>query len=208
MANEIQGPQKAASLSIALIVRYIKLGWEGRWEQLCLKDGTLRLGYFEVPHDLASSGDMKGLRQHFVDQGHKPPTATSHTNQVLSFYETGPETLWITFSAGYLWWAIAEGPVEFLGGSVEEMEERGSRLRRTRDGWHNSSVGGAPLRIPELSGALTKTANYQMTICSVDSLDYMTTPRLELIIDIFRMHRSLHHGNLTILPRFAPWESW
>ncbi len=32
--------------------------------------------------------------------------------------------------------------------------------------------------------------------------------RLELIIDIFRRHRSLHHGNLTILPRFAPWESW
>ena len=153
--------------------RYIKLGREGRWEQLCLEDGTTRRGNCEVPHDLASSGDRRGLRQHFVDQGHKPPTATSHTNQVLSFYESGPETLWITFSAGYLWWAIAEGPVEFLGGSVEEMEERGSRLRRTRDGWHNSSVGGTPLRIPELSGALTKTASYQMTICSVDSLDYL-----------------------------------
>ena len=153
--------------------RYIKLGREGCWEPLCLKDGTLRLGYFEVPHDLAASGDMEGLRQHFVDQGNKPPTATSHANQVLCFYETAPETLWITFSAGYLWWAIAEEPVEFLGGSIEEMEERGSRLRRTRDGWHNSSVDGVPLRIPELNGALTQTAAYRMTICTVDQFDYL-----------------------------------
>ena len=153
--------------------RYIKLGRKGCWEPLCLKDGTLRLGYFEAPHDLARSGDIEGLRQQFVDQGHKPATATSHANQVLSFYSANPETVWITFSAGYLWWVIADGPVEFLGGSVEEMEDRGSRLRRTRDGWHNSSVGGAPLRISELNGALTQTAAYRRTICSVDSLDYL-----------------------------------
>ena len=153
--------------------RYIKLGRKGCWEPLCLEDGTLRLAYSDVPHDLAASGDLNGLRQHFIDQGYKPQIATSHTNQILSFYKSGPETLWITFSAGYLWWAIAEGPVEFLGGSVEEMEERGSRLRRTRDGWRNSSIGGAPLRIPELNGALTRTAAYRMTICTVDQLDYL-----------------------------------
>lgn len=153
--------------------RYIKLGREGCWEQLCLEDGTLRLGYSNIPHDLAASGDKDMLRQYFVDQGHKPPTATSHTNQVLSFYETGPETIWITFSAGYLWWAIADGPVEYLGGSEEATERRDSRLRRTRDGWHNCSIGGMPLRIPELNGALTQTAAYRMTICKVDQLDYL-----------------------------------
>ncbi len=153
--------------------RYIKLGRKGCWESLCLDDGTLRLGYFDVPHGLAASGDMEGLHQHFVDLGHKPPTATRHAKQVRSFYSAGPETVLITFSAGYMWWAIADGPVELLGGTVEEMEERGSRLRRTRDGWHNSSVGGTPLRIPELNGALTQTAAYRMTICTVDQLDYL-----------------------------------
>ena len=153
--------------------RYIKLGAKGCWEQLCIEDGTLRLGYFEVPHDLAALGDMKELRQHFVDRGFKPAVATSHANQVHTFYLAGPEIVWITFSTGSLWWAIVEGPVEFLGGSAEEMEQRGSRLRRTRDGWHNSSVGGTPLRIPELNGALTQTAAYRMTICTVDQLDYL-----------------------------------
>ena len=53
------------------------------------------------------------------------------------------------------------------------MAERGSRLRRTRDGWHKTSLGGHPLRIPELNGALTKTAAYRMTICAVEPFDYL-----------------------------------
>jgi len=153
--------------------KYIKLGRKGRWEQLCIEDGTLRLGYSEVPHELARSGEIKRLRQHFIDQGFKPSTATRHANQVLSFYSAGPETIWITFSAGYLWWAIADGPVNFLGGSAEEIRVRGSRFRRTRDGWHNNSISGTPLRIPDLNGALTQTAAYRMTICTVDQLDYL-----------------------------------
>ena len=55
--------------------------------------------------------------------------ASSHAKQVLDFYRAGPETLWITFSESHLWWAEANGPVEFLGGSQDEMDERGSRLR-------------------------------------------------------------------------------
>ena len=39
--------------------KYIKLGTKGCWEALCLEDGTLRLGYDSVHHDLALSGDVK-----------------------------------------------------------------------------------------------------------------------------------------------------
>ena len=53
------------------------------------------------------------------------------------------------------------------------MEARGSRLRRTRDGWHKTSLGGRPLQVPELNGALTKTAAYRMTICAVEPFDYL-----------------------------------
>ena len=35
-----------------------------------------------------------------------------------------------------------------------EMDARGSRLRHTRDGWHKTSLGGRPLRIPDLNGAI------------------------------------------------------
>ena len=45
--------------------------------------------------------------------------------------------------------------------------------RSTLDGWHNKSVGGKPLRISELNGALTRTAAYRMTICAVEQFDYL-----------------------------------
>jgi hypothetical protein len=152
---------------------YLKLGSKGRWEALCLQDGTLRLGYDDVPHEVAAVGEIEALRKHFVAAGHNPSVATSHANQVHRFYSAGFETLWITFSAGFLWWAIADGPVKYLGGDVEEIARRGSRFRTTRDGWHNKSVGGTPLRIPELNGALTRTAAFRMTICAVDQFDYL-----------------------------------
>ena len=157
----------------ATAAKYIKLGEKGRWENLCRKDGTLRLGYNEVPHKIALAGDREGVRQVFLDMGLAQGTATSHANQVLDFYLAGPDTVWITFSAGHLWWAVADAPVEFLGGTDEEMAERGSRLRQTRDGWQSTSVGGTPLRIPELSGALTKVVGFQGTICAADPFDYL-----------------------------------
>ena len=153
--------------------RYIKLGRGGCWEELCLADGTLRLGYNEVPHGLAETGSLEDLRAHFRREGFAPQVASGHAKQLRDFYRAGPETLWITFSGGHLWWARAEGPVEFLGGSEAEMDARGSRLRRTRDGWHKTSLAGRPLRIPELNGALTKTAAYRMTICAVEPFDYL-----------------------------------
>ena len=152
---------------------YLKLGRKGQWETLCLQDGTLRLGYDDVPHEVATAGDIDALRKHFVEAGYNPRVATSHANQVHRFYSAGSETLWITFSAGYLWWAIADGSVEYLGGDVEVMAQRGSRFRNTLDGWHNKSVGGKPLRIPELNGALTRTAAFRMTICAVEQFDYL-----------------------------------
>ena len=60
--------------------KYIKLGLKGRWEGLCLGDGTIRLGYDAVPHDLAVSGNISGLRDYFVAEGFAPGIATTHTN--------------------------------------------------------------------------------------------------------------------------------
>lgn len=152
---------------------YIKLGRSGQWERMCREDGTLRLGYDEVDHKTALSGDRDALRQYFLDQGLTQGAASSHASQVLRFYQDSPQTIWITFSAGQLWWAFLEGPVEYLGGSKEETEARGSRLRRTRDGWHDASISGNPLLMSDLSGALTRTAAYRGTICTVNRLDYL-----------------------------------
>ena len=48
-----------------------------------------------------------------------------------------------------------------------------ARYRRTRAGWSNKSLTGRPLTVRSLSSALTRTANYQMTICTVKHADYL-----------------------------------
>ncbi len=157
----------------AVCAKYIKLGRGGRWERMCLEDGTLRLSYGSVPHEVAAAPDKEPLRQYFLDRGDAPSAAANHANQVFDFYHADPETLWITISDGFLWWCFARPEVEYLGVEDGEHEIRGSRLRRSVDGWHNTSLGGRPLRVAELNGELTKVAAYQMTICTVKPLDYL-----------------------------------
>ena len=187
---------------------YIKLGRSGQWERLCREDGTARLGYNDVDHDLALSGDRGGLRQHFIDQGLSQGAASSHASQVLRFYDDSPDTIWVTFSGGRLWWAFLEGPVEYLGGSPEEMETRGSRLRRTRDGWHSTSAAGKPLLIPELNGALTRTAAYRGTICSVDRFDYLMRKVNDESLPEIDTARQARHEMLTSIRELTAMLTW
>lgn len=58
-------------------------------------------------------------------------------------------------------------------------------FRRVIGRWQKSDFAGRPLAIADLSTALTRTAAYQQTICSVDAEAYlkrtitgMRTPRL------------------------------
>jgi len=152
--------------------RYIKLGTGGAFEHLCLEDGTLRLEYNEVPHDLAVRGSHEEIKQYFANTGAAPRSAANHARQVHDFYHAPEDTLWITFSAGRLWWCFARPGVEFLGYDPVEHPD-GSRLRRTVDGWHDASVQGQTFHMNMLSGRLTKSASYQMTICNVEAFDYL-----------------------------------
>ncbi len=153
--------------------RYIKLGAGGVWESLCLEDGTLRLGFYEVPHEAPRSGDKEAIRQIYLERGVSKQVASSYAGQVQSFYEELDNTIWITFADGYLWWCRASAEIEVLGYNPEQFPE-GSRLRRTIDGWSNRDTNGNELRICELNGRLTSIANYRGTICEVNCLDYLT----------------------------------
>ncbi len=152
--------------------KFIKLGEAGAWEELCLKDGTLRLAYYEVPHELALAGEREPIQDIYIKLGQTKGTASGHARQVLDFYHTPAETLWITFHKGFLWWCHARLGVEFIGHD-RQAHPNGSRLRRTEDGWHNTSLGGHPLRQREMNGRLTRTAGYRGTICDVDAIDYL-----------------------------------
>lgn len=156
---------------------YIKLGEKGKYEDICLhKKQEMRLGYHEVPHELALSKDKEKIRGIYIKRGQKAGAATDHARQVLEFY--GDADTWITFAEGYLWWTQdVSQEVEILGYDPK-INRKGSRLRKAINGWNNKSINGHPLIITELSGRLTKVAAYRGTICEISNkdglLDYLT----------------------------------
>ncbi|MFZ4542338.1 MAG: hypothetical protein ACOYNL_11210 [Rickettsiales bacterium] len=149
----------------AKVCRYIKLGGRGGWESLCLRDGTMRIGYYEVPHALGIAADRDAIKQIYQVTADSRK-ASDHARQVIDFYDPSPDVLWVTFADGHLWWAKAAPDVTYYGNDPA-IHLDGSRSRRTRDGWHKTSVNGKALRIMDLNGELTKTGAYRGTICDL-----------------------------------------
>ncbi len=152
--------------------KYIKLGEGGEWQDLCIKDDTLRLAYYEIPHELGLKGDSEGIKQIFLDRDMIQQTASNHARQVMDFYDKAEDTLWITFANGYLYWAFLKPEIEFFGHNRRDFDH-GSRLRNTQSGWSNKSLGGAILHEAELNGALTSVKAYRGTICDVKAIEYL-----------------------------------
>jgi len=73
--------------------RYIKLGAAGCWERLCIEESTLRLGYYEVPHESGLSGDVDAIRKIYLNCGINTRVATGYTNQVCDFYPSSGSPL-------------------------------------------------------------------------------------------------------------------
>lgn len=146
--------------------RYIKLGEKAEWEKLCFQDGTLRLGFYEAPHEYGLAGDRNAIAEIYRSWGRNRATATSYANQVGAFYDEPEDTLWITFANGYLYWCQACTDVEFLGQDKPAFPT-GSRLRRTKAGWHNTDIAGRALAIPDITGKLLVTSAYRSTICLI-----------------------------------------
>lgn len=155
---------------VATSVVYIKLGQGGAWEDASLQNDRLDFGLPSDPVEEADNRDWGNVRQAYLDQGLKPAIATAYTNEIRTFFETGPETLWITFARGRLWWAFAGQRAERVGG---DDLLNGVWSRKTKGGWRSKNLLGEPLTLDRLSTRLTKLAGYRRTICSVKDADYV-----------------------------------
>lgn len=143
---------------------FIKLGETGEWERDCIKDGTLRLGYHKVPHDLCLSSDWVNTRSAFpldADQG----SVTRHLNQVRQFYEEPETTLWITFHSDRLWWC-------FSNQAIIQLPDK-SKIRYVTGQWRDTDINVDHLIKGRLSGKLLSVQSFQGTICSVKELEYL-----------------------------------
>ena len=144
---------------------YIKLGPSGAWEDDCIRLGTLKLGYRELPHELCRERKWLLVAQHASKFAKDKGAVTRHVNQVRLFYEAPSTTLWITFHSDRLWWCFASEPVEVL----DDL----TKVRHTVDGWHDHDTREAPLLKASLSGKLLAVESFQGTICSVGEQTYL-----------------------------------
>ncbi|EPJ7187020.1 MULTISPECIES: hypothetical protein [Enterobacteriaceae] len=151
---------------IPTVVQFIKLGEAGEWERQCLSDGTLRFGYNQTPNSLCIEERWEDVHDIWLNiRDRRQAVATSDVRQIKTFYTAGAETVFITFWGGFLYWCRPIGQVEVL--------EDGSRLRKTVEGWKNTSIGGAQLTTDHLSGDLLRVQGYRGTICNVSAHDYV-----------------------------------
>ena len=153
-------------------IRYIKLGQGGAWAAKALALGIIPFGYPQVSHTLCASGRWEEVGQQLKDMGRTKAGVSQGLRELRDFYELPADTLWVTVADGHVWWAFAEGPV-----TATENEGGGSdgpaRQRATRNGWSRQSLTGEALTTASMSSALTRTANYRMTICRIDRGDYL-----------------------------------
>lgn len=152
--------------TIATEAYFIKLGRNGEWEESCLREGTLRLGYRLAPHDLCAAGNWQAVRTCMLDGRKNVGAGTRDTNQIRTFYEADDRTIFITFSGGSMYWCRAAP-------GVEPHASQAWRTRRTVDGWHDRSRAGEPFTSERLSGSLLKVRGFQGTICRVRAIDYL-----------------------------------
>lgn len=141
---------------------FIKLGLGGMWEEECIKNSTLKIGYRTASHEDCAAGRWDAVKEAYKRDD--PKNATRFTNELRRFYEADQTTLWITFFAGQLWWAFTEGkPTRNTDGTKT----------RTVSCWSNKSTAAILLDEQRLSSRLTQVKGFRGTICSVREAAYL-----------------------------------
>ena len=154
-------------------VLFIKLGERGVWESQCIQNGTLRLGYREVPHDLCMRGQWDQVHDVLRGIRNNPQAATSDRTQVQYFYEAPNSVLWVTFYAGRLYWCFSDP------GTLVQNED-GTKTRCTTNRWNDRDIHGRPLTFDNLSGDILAVRGFRGTICKVSCSDYVAVSHSQL----------------------------
>lgn len=143
---------------------FIKLGEKGSWEQNCIADGTLRLGYHDLNHQACLDKNKELIRQTY-SADYNNGAATRHIDQVMNFYHEPASTLWITFYSDRLWWCFSEP-------QIQQLSDK-SKIRPVINQWSDKDTNGNILFKGKLSGKLLSVQGFQGTICDVKEKSYL-----------------------------------
>lgn len=151
-------------------VLYIKLGKGGEWEEQCITNGTLRIGFKNDSHERCLGGDWDTIREARVKRGKNPGPATHSKNQIQLFYESDEKVLWVTFWKGSLYWCFAKPQVIQLR-NMKNKEDNDTKIRHVLKPWSNRDVNGNPLWMSRLSGKLLAKQAFRGTISPIKEGD-------------------------------------
>lgn len=144
-------------------VRYIKLGEKGIWEEDCVRNGIIRLGFWTGTRSrfkICSAGNWEALRRDFLKEEECDlARARIFTNQVRHFFDDDGSTLWITFHTDHMYWG-------FLGADPPQIVD-GSSWRTVVDGWRCEDLNGRELTKKRVGSALAKYAQFPRTSCDL-----------------------------------------
>jgi hypothetical protein len=144
---------------------FIKLGDGGKWEEECTKGGFARIGFDDVAHQDCLAGRWEAIRETYMNSDKPPSSATRWTNELKAFYTSGPETLWVTFHGGTMYWGFLTGQPTSPTGTHKERSVAGD--------WQNRDANGKKLSIRSISSKLTQVRGFRGTICRIDDLEYL-----------------------------------
>ena len=142
---------------------YIKLGSGGEWENECINEGKLKLGYHSYPHELCMDDKWDLAKEEAYKPNHISGAATNHTRQVKEFYCADENTLWLTFYGDFMWWCFADKTIKLCDDDTKERKVIGK--------WNNTDINGKELKISRISGKISATRGFQGTICNISELN-------------------------------------
>jgi hypothetical protein len=150
-------------------VRYIKLGERGRWARQAIEEGYVPFDYRPIEHEACVAGNWQIVERQLAAMGRDGRTLGRGLREIQEFHQLPADTLWVTLADRNIWWTFAPGPVIATG----LPSPHPPRLRRSLNGWSNTSLSGKRLVADQLSSALTSTFAYSQTICAVKAKDYL-----------------------------------
>ncbi|MBP7653908.1 hypothetical protein KA977_10835 [Candidatus Dependentiae bacterium] len=145
---------------------FIKLGAGEMWAEDCIKNNTIRLGFGNPYHKNCLKKDWKKITNFYINKIKKKKTKASEvTNQIRNFYESGNDTIWITFHNRKMYWCFADE-------EVIELKDK-TRIRKTKGLWSDSDIDKNKLTVDKISSKLTQVQGFIGAICSIREFEYL-----------------------------------
>ena len=153
------------------VVRYVKLGSQGKWESECRAKGILRFGFDTADPqtmDWCRTGNWNKVAEDWQEFRGSKGSGTRDANAIQCYWSDPGNVLWITFIGEDLCWGFLE-PGEPVRYDLADPEQ--STFRKVAGGWCSVDAQGIRLGKYNLPGYITKVAAFRSTVCSVEGSD-------------------------------------